>query len=128
MSVQTLATQLLDVRNQINSLVVKADFLKEQIYKELVEANTGEVIIPIGQEEEIVVRNNLRFTKPFDKEGLVGESDGSFSKEDLDYAGIANLVSRGILEPSLVEKFQGQNKCQFVTVRVRKKKAKKVKR
>jgi hypothetical protein len=120
-NIPNLASQLLSLNEDRRSLVMKADFLKEQLHKALVAENVGQVIIPLGSEEEMVIRANLRFTVPFDKDGLVDElSDSGIEKADLTYAGLAELVKRGIAEPSQVEKYQSSNRCEFVTVRVRK--------
>ncbi len=124
--VLSYARSLLDINKERHTLESRVDMLKEQIARELMEANTGQIVIPIGGGEEIVVRNNLRFTKPFDKDGLAGEA--GVDRGELHYAGVASFVDAGEISALQVEKYQSEGRCEFVTVRVRKAKMPKKKR
>jgi hypothetical protein len=119
----SLAVSLLDLRVEQHRNEANAQMLKEIIYKHLVENGIGEFIITAGEEEEIVIRNNVRLTRPFDKDGLSDEA--RVDRDELHYAGLAGLVSRGRLDAHVVAKYQTENQAQFVTVRTRKPKKKK---
>jgi hypothetical protein len=119
------ARNLLGINEQRRVLAENADILKDGLFRSMQEANTGEIIILVG-DQEIVIRNNVRFNKPFDKEGLAGET--GIEKSELHYAGIASFVDEGEITAMQVEKFQSDNRSEFVTVRVRKVKKKKGRR
>lgn len=118
MELSRLAVQLLETNAEKRKLEARADFIKEHIYQALVEMNKGEVIIPVGSDEEIVVRNNVRTTKSFDKDGLAELV--YVDREDVDYAGVAVLVDEGKVTANRVAEFQHENRSEFISVRTRK--------
>lgn len=112
------AVSLLDVREQMANLEMKAAFHKEALYRELMSLGVGSANILFTNDECLSIKNNLRMSKSFDKDGLSGKV--GVDRAELDYAGVSELVERRRLTAADVEKFQSENTSQFVTVRKRK--------
>ncbi|WP_145052592.1 hypothetical protein [Paenibacillus xylanexedens] len=124
--IEQLAQQLLDVNAQRKSLADKAEFIKELIYREMVEANIGEFTFPLNTDWEVKVKNNVRFSMAFDKDGFAAQVGAD--RDELTYEGVSSLVEDGRASAEVVGKYQSRNRSQFVSVRERKIKKKKAKK
>jgi hypothetical protein len=111
------AAALLETREQMRNLDSKAEFHKHSLYRELISIGQGSALIQYTPDEALFVKNNLRSTKSFDKDTLSGKV--GVDRTELDYAGVSQLVEDRRLTAAEVEKFQGENQSEFVTVRKR---------
>jgi hypothetical protein len=116
------AMSLLDVRDEMRRLEMKAEFHKEVLHRELMTIGQGHVSVRISSEEILDIKNNLRFTKSFDKDTLAGKV--GMERTELDYAGVSHLVETRRLTAAEVEKHQAEGRSEFVTVRKKKSKVK----
>lgn len=114
--IASLGENLIQIREQIKDLEFQAQQIKDEIGIELEAVNIDELVIPLG-EEEIVVKNNKRVTKSFDKDGLAGDIE--VDRDLLDYYGISKLVDAGKVAPEKVREFQIEKTSTFVTVHTR---------
>ena len=119
------AFNVLHLNDEKRNLEATINAIKEQLYKDVLATGKDEVIFPVSQDQEIVVKVNRRITKPFNKDGMSAET--GVPREELDYKGVAELVDSGTVLATTVAKYQGQNNCEFVTVRRRAAKLKKKK-
>jgi hypothetical protein len=114
-----LAHDLLRLGEQRRSIDEQMNAIKDNISFILKSEETAEIVVPTSDEDYVYhIKNNLRFTKSFDKEGLAAEI--ARSKDDLDWHGITKLVEDGYLKSQVVAKFQSDNKSYFVSVRRKK--------
>lgn len=112
------AAALIDVRRQMNTLDGAAAFHKEALHRELMNIGSGSATVQFTNDEALFIKNNLRFTKSFDKDTLSGKV--GVDRAELDYAGVSELVEARRLTAAEVERYQAENRCEFVTVRTRK--------
>ena len=112
----SLGVELNDLNDQAKTIEEDKENIKIEMMSILKELNQDLVFIELGEEEAVVVKNNKRTTKAFDKDSL--SSDFNIDKDKLDYAGIAEFTEKGKLQSHDVAKYQKKNDCEFITVRM----------
>lgn len=118
-SITELAYNVLKLAEARRGLEIQMDSMKDELAAHLAQEGTAELIIPTEDPDfNYVIKNNLRYFKTFDKEGLAIEIRRD--KDELDYEGISKLVESGHLKTSVVAKFQEDSKSEFITVRRKK--------
>lgn len=112
-----VGSRIMDLRDEIKTATAQLEGLKDTMAILMKDINVGEFVIPLGADEEIVIRVNNRSVKSLDKSELAKKTDTSMS--DINYATISKFVEDSVLSSNDVEKAHKNKEYSFITVATR---------
>lgn len=114
----SLGSELLSLRLKKSEIELAEARIKDEIADILREEGVAEMTVPVDELHCLAFKNNYRYTKSFDKDGLASKTGRE--RDELDYQGVSALVEKQVVTSSVVGQFLSENKSEFVTVRRRK--------
>lgn len=113
-----LGHNLLSLRLKKSEIELEEMRIKDEIADILREEGVAEKVVPLDELHVMAFKNNYRYTKSFDKDGLAAKTGRD--RDELDYQGVSALVEKQVVTSKVVGQYLSENKSEFVTVRKRK--------